>query len=264
MSNVSSEALPCVMQALSAAASASFAQKRERVEHPDAAELEGVPVVSPDPLDALRPSSTRRGIGEPWRLRPAPERLGRQAHRIAIEPERRGVRHLLETGRRNSAVRGIEHVSDRQGMTDDEQRLLRSCEQRRTSVDKAESGRHPTLAAARTGRTGLVLPRPLTVQGESSPIEGAEADLVEKRLDEPRDIATGEREIERLLGPQESGAEANVDWIRSHEQTEQPRLLPAAVGEPSTRRSRAHDLSRVRLGVRVPREDERPHSSTER
>ena len=79
---------------------------------------------------------------------------------------------------------------------------------RASSADRASAKRRAAAVLLSPppgqGASGSCSHAQPAVRRERPSVEGAETDLVEKRFDDPRDGATRERELERLLGTQES------------------------------------------------------------
>jgi hypothetical protein len=147
-------------------------------------------------------------------------------------------------------------------MGDGEDRLLRALEERDESRGDAIRGVDPALAAPRAQGVGLVRPGPAPVLRERAALVGAEPDLVERREDDPLDIAPVERELERLLRPEEPRRDPELDRIVGDRRPQGERLLDAEVRQPLARRNGADAVVGVGARVCVPREDQALQKST--
>ena len=149
-------------------------------------------------------------------------------------------------------------------MADGENGSLRASDERLEAAGKARGDACPGLAAARATGAGLVRPRPGAVVGERATLERAEADLVEERLDQAGRPAAGERESERVLRPPQARADAEVDLLRGESAAECASFLDARCGEALAGGNAVDGVSGVRGGVRMARQDQGDHRSTER
>ncbi len=210
--------------------------------------------------------SARDGSGgrvrESRRRGPDAERLGGELDRVRVEGERRRVGHAGDPRRRKAPVGCVEDVPHGQGVGDGEDRLLRALEELEESRGDAIRGVDPALAAARAQGIGLVRPGPAPVVRERSALVGAEPDLVERREDDPLDSAAVERELERLLRPEEPRRDAEPDGIVGDRRAQGERLLDAEIRQPRARRNGADAVVGVGACVRVPREDQALQNST--
>ena len=104
-----------------------------------------------------------------------------------------------------------------------------------------------------------VLPRAVGL--ELLPFKVADVDVVEKRLDDQRDVdALAERDLGGLVGAREARVDAHVERNVRDLLPEAPRLLLAALGERNlTRGVAVHAALHVQHGLAVPDQDEEAH-----
>ena len=160
---------------------------------------------------------------------------------------------------------GIDHVPDRQSVADDEQRLLRSGEQRRQrrrrSAARPPPGsrrRRGTARPARSPTPTAGTPRaspPRTSRSRSRRAAARRRGATDRPASASSSVSCVRRS--RELKPTSIESEARS------EPSSRASSLPA-LGEPSAGRRRVDDRARIRLGVRVTREDQRLHRRTER
>jgi hypothetical protein len=126
---------------------------------------------------------------------------------------------------------------------DREEVRLRPRQKLPVAGDEAACGVDAALAP-----TGAVLGRsmasgPADVFLEGSAFEAAEADVVQLRQDEPRDIAARKGEVGGLLGARELRHDAEVDRIAADQNPEGGRLLAARLCQAAVNARIAVDLA---------------------
>jgi hypothetical protein len=147
-------------------------------------------------------------------------------------------------------------------MGDGEDRLLRALEELDESPGDAVRGVDTALAAARAQGVGLVRPGPAPVVRERASLVRAEPDLVQSGEDDSLDVAPVERELERLLRPEEPRRDPEPDRIVGDRRAQGERFLDAEVRQPLARGNGADAIVGIGARVRVPREEQALQKST--
>jgi hypothetical protein len=107
-----------------------------------------------------------------------------------------------------------------------------------------------------------VRPRPGAVLGERAALEGAEADLVERRQDEALGGPGSERELEGLLRAREPRRDTQADLLGRQGRAQGERLADALLGEALAGGPGADAVGEVRACVPVPDEQQASQNST--
>src|SRR6185312_11485639 len=116
-------------------------------------------------------------------------------------------------------------------MGDDEGRPLRSSDDRAVSARVPRDRRGSALAATRRLDRRVVRSRPDAVAGERAPLESTEADVIELRQNQARDVAAGEGEVGGLPDALELARHADVELGVGEQVSELPRLLASGRGQ---------------------------------
>src|SRR5205085_10645041 len=164
----------------------------------------------------------RGGFRSRWAARPLEVRVLSPAYELVDARRRPRQRRLVEEVRRRvpelvdgavevvRAVRGVEAVAERDLVADDEDLLLRPCEEPPEAFRIPARGVVEALAAGERVRAGVnALPGAVLVDRHA--LELADVDVVEERLDDHRHLAVADRERRRLEGPPEARPDAEVE-----------------------------------------------------
>ena len=158
---------------------------------------------------------------------PLLEQPSRPAELLRVKRKRIGVRDLRDRRPRSEAFGGVERVTDRKAVRDDQDRRLGPFQQRPEGSRIAPDRVGPALVSARDDVVGPVRPSPDAVVREETPLVLAETDVVEGGEDDPRDVSTLERDVRGLLGAEEFGDDAEVEVLHGKPFPQRPRLLAA-------------------------------------
>ena len=120
-------------------------------------------------------------------------------------------------------------------MRHDEDRPLRPREDRPVGPDVAAHGLGAAVASAWSRVLGAVRVRPGAVLGQGTPLELAEADVVQLGHDEARDVAALEREVGGLLRSLELRDDAELELVAREQLAEPAGLLAPGLGEGASR-----------------------------
>ena len=167
-------------------------------------------------------------------------------------------------GRR--AVARAQRVRHRQRVRDDEDRLLRTVEQRTERLRVALDDREPALAARLRNRRGRCAGGPRAVALERSPFVRPVERVVQARFDEARHVTAGESDLGRLARTLELARHTKIQRLVEKLLSEPARLRQPAGRQADRDRDVAvqEPLRRV-LALAVAREDRAPHQKrTER
>jgi hypothetical protein len=150
---------------------------------------------------------------------------------------------------------GVQRVADRDLVADHEDGLERLLEQPAESVCVTMGGLVEALAPRKTvGPRVLVLPGVVLVDG--LPFELADADVVELRVLDERNVAALRRDPRGLERPPKPRVQDPVECEAAQLQPEEPRLLAAELGQRRREVGVAVDpVLVVERRLRVPAED---------
>ena len=178
---------------------------------------------------------------------PGFEEVDRPGELAGSEPERLRVGNLPDDRRRVAVLDRVQDIAHRQSVRHHEDRPLRPREDRPVGLDVAAHGLGATVASAWSRFLGAVRVRPGAVLGQGTPLELAEADVVQLRHDEARDLAALQCEVGGLLRSLELRDDAEPELVAREQLAEPAGLFPPGLGEGA---------SRARVAVRAPDDGE--------
>ena len=154
----------------------------------------------------------------------------------------------------------VQRVAERDLVADDEHRLPVTLEQLAESAHVPERGRVEALAA-RERALAAELALYAAVLVEVAALELAHVDVVEEQLRLERNLPALERDPGRFRRPREARVDAGVERDVRHLVAQPVRLLPPLLRQRDVDGRVAVDAPlHVEDGVRVPCDDEEPHS----
>src|SRR5436190_21194342 len=147
------------------------------------------------------------------------------------QPKGLRIHDLLDKRGGIAVLERIQDIANRQPVGDDEHERLGSLENPAVGTHIACDCPAPALPAAWRLDRRFVGGRPFAVVGERVTLEAAEADVVQLRQNEARDLASGEREVGGLANALELTRHAEIDLDVAEPFPEPASLLLADRGQ---------------------------------